>query len=132
MGKIKRFGVSLEEELLKKLDSFVKKHKFPNRSQAVRHLIHKNIVETEWQENRVVAGCLVIVYDHHKRDVVNKSIDIQHQFHKLILSNQHIHLDHYNCLEMIALKGRALELRKLADKIIALKGVIHGELVTTK
>jgi len=132
MSRIKRFGVSLEEGLLSYLDRFVIAHKFPSRSQAVRHLIQKNIVKTQWQENKVVAGCLVIVYDHHKRDVVNKSTNIQHQFHKLILSNQHIHLDHHNCLEMIALRGRASELRQLADNLIALKGVIHGELVTTR
>ncbi len=131
MRKVKRFGVSIEEDLLETLDSFIKKHKFPNRSQAIRFLIRKNLVEQNWESNRVVAACIVLVYDHHKRDLVNKAIDIQHRYQNLVLSTQHIHLDHYNCLEMIALKGKANLLRELADRLIALKGIKYGKLVSS-
>jgi CopG family nickel-responsive transcriptional regulator len=129
--KIKRFGVSLEENLLKELDNLVVKHKFPNRSQAIRFLIRKNLVEEAWQKNEKVAGCVVLIYDHHKRDLVNKSLDIQHKYGNLILSAQHVHLDHHNCLEMIALKGKAYQLKELADRLISLKGIKHGKLVMT-
>ncbi len=129
--KIKRFGVSLEEELLRELDRLVKKNKFPNRSQAIRFLIRKNLVEEAWQENKEVAGCIVLIYDHHKRDLVNKSLEIQHKFNHLILACQHVHLDHHNCLEMIALKGKAFHLKELADTLISLKGIKHGKLVMT-
>lgn len=127
--KVKRFGVSLEEDLLNNLDYLVEKHQFPNRSQAIRFLIKKNLVEDQWEENKVVAGAIVLVYDHHKRDLQNKSTDVQHSFHPLILSVQHVHLDHHNCLETIAVKGKAQELKMLADKLIAIKGIKHGELV---
>jgi len=129
--KIKRFGVSLEAGLLKKLDAFVKKHKLPNRSQAIRSLIRKNLVEEHWEKNREVAGCVVLVYDHHKRQINNKLVDMQHQYHNLVLADQHVHLDHHNCLEMIALKGKASQLTELANKLIALKAVKHGKLVMT-
>lgn len=128
---LKRFGVSVEEDLLIALDNFVKRHRFPNRSQAIRHLIRNNLVEKKWKENKKVAGCLVLVYDHHKRDLINKSIDIQHQFQDLVLSIQHVHLDGHNCLETIALFGKAKRLEELADKLIALKGIKHGKLVTS-
>ncbi len=126
---MKRFGVSLEDDLLEKLDALVKKHKLPNRSQAIRYLIRKNIVEEKWESNQIVSGCLVLVYDHHKRDLLNQSTDIQHKYHHLILSSQHVHLDHNNCLEIIALKGKAFQLRNIADELIAIKGMKHGELV---
>jgi CopG family nickel-responsive transcriptional regulator len=129
--QVKRFGVSLEEELLKELDQYVKNYKFPNRSQAIRHLIHKNIVEEKWNSNQIVAGAIVLVYDHHKRDLQTKSTDVQHDFHELILSVQHVHLDHHNCLETIAVKGLASKLKQLADELIGLKGVKHGKLVMT-
>jgi len=129
MKRIKRFGVSLEEELLISLDKLVKKRKFPNRSQAIRYLIRKNIVEDAWQEDKIVAGCVVLIYDHHKRELVNKSLDIQHRFGDSVLSAQHVHLDHHNCLEMVALKGKAHRLQELADSLISLKGIKHGELV---
>jgi len=129
MRKVKRFGVSLEEDLLKELDNLVKTHKFPNRSQAVRFLIRNSVVVQKWQHNKEVAGCVVLVYDHHKRDLMNKSVSLQHTYEDLVLSVQHVHLDHHNCLEMIALKGKAMKLKELADKLIALKGIKHGQLV---
>ena len=119
----------MEEELLISLDKLVKKRKFPNRSQAIRYLIRKNIVEDAWQEDKIVAGCVVLIYDHHKRELVNKSLDIQHRFGDSVLSAQHVHLDHHNCLEMVALKGKAHRLQELADSLISLKGIKHGELV---
>ena len=129
--QVKRFGVSLEEEFLTELDRLVEKYQFPNRSQAIRYLIKKYSVEDEWEANKDVAGAIVLVYDHHKRDLQTKSTDVQHNFHHLILSVQHVHLDHSNCLETIAVKGKSNELKKLANQLIAIKGVKHGELMMT-
>jgi len=129
--QVKRFGVSIENEFLNELDRLVEKNQFPNRSQAIRYLIKKYSVENEWEENKEVAGVLVLVYDHHKKELQNQSTDIQHDFHHLILSVQHVHLDHNNCLETITLKGKAVDLRNLANKLIAIKGIVHGELVMT-
>ena len=128
---VKRFGVSLEEDILKELDQYVGENQFPNRSQAIRHLIEKNIIEKKWLCNHEVAGSVILVYDHHKREIDTKMNDVQHHYHNLILSSQHIHLNHDTCLETIAVKGKAKELTELADKLIALKGVKHGELVIT-
>jgi len=127
--RIRRFGVSLEDDLLKELDNLAKKHKFPNRSQAIRFLIRKNLVEESYEGNKEVSGAIILIYDHHRRELVNKSLDIQHDFSHNILSTQHVHLDHNNCLEIIALKGKARNLKDLSDKLIALKGVKHGKLV---
>lgn len=126
---IKRFGVSLEEDLLEALDNYSVKNNFPNRSQALRHLIRKNLVSEKWEKNQEVAGSIVLVYDHHKRDLQHQSTQIQHDFHGLILSVQHVHLDHHHCLETIAVKGKAHDLQNLANQLIGLKGIFHGELV---
>ena len=127
--KVKRFGVSLEEGLLKELDALVSKRMLPNRSQAIRSLIRKNLVQEKWEGNENVSGCVVLIYDHHKRELLNKSIDVQHRYQHLVLAVQHAHLDHNNCLEAIIVKGKAKELKDLADRLIALKGIKHGELV---
>ena len=128
---IVRFGVSLEDELLKELDRLSHKYQFPNRSQAIRFLIKKYSVEDQWTDNQEVAGAIVLVYDHHKRDLQTKSTDVQHDFHHLILSVQHVHLDQHNCLETIAVKGQANELKNLANQLIAIKGVKHGAIIIT-
>lgn len=125
---LKRFGVSLEADYLKILDNLVLQKQFPNRSQAIRHLINNLKVDKKWEGSEEVAGTIVLVYDHHKRDLQNKSIEIQHDFHHLILAVQHVHLDHQNCLETISLRGKANQLNELADRLIALKGMKHGQL----
>jgi CopG family nickel-responsive transcriptional regulator len=129
---LSRFGVSLDEEILKALDNFVIENNYPNRSQAIRFLVEKNIVEKKWQCNHTVAGAIVMVYDHHKGDVTTKSNDIQHHYFDVILSTQHFHLSHDICLEIIAVKGIASKLTELSDKLLGIKGIIHGKLVMSK
>ncbi len=129
---IRRFGVSLDEDILKDLDAYVIENNFPNRSQAIKHLVEKNIVEKKWQCNQIVAGAIVMLYDHHKGDVTSKSNDIQHEYFDVILSSQHFHLSHDNCLEIIAVKGPANRLTELSDKLISIKGIIHGKLVMSR
>ena len=126
---MRRFGVSLEDDLLRELDDLVIKHQFPNRSQTIRFLIRKNLTREQWDANEVVSGCVVLVYDHHKRELLSKLVDVQHRYQNLVLSTQHVHLDHDVCLETIILKGKAKELRKLADSLIGIKGVKYGNLV---
>ena len=127
-----RFGVSLEGETMQKLDDYVRMNKYPNRSQAIRSLIEQYTVDQKWQCGNEVAGAIVIVYDHHKRNIDKQLNEVQHDYHNLIMCTQHIHLSHETCLETIAVKGEASELTKLADKIIALKGIHHGKLVMTR
>ena len=126
-----RFGVSLEKDLLKRLDRLVQDKQFPNRSQAIRFLINSKMIEQQWDEDEEVAGAMVMIYDHHKRDLQKQMTTLQHDYHCLILSSQHIHLNHDLCLETVTLKGKAGKLRKLSDKLKALKGIHHGELVMT-
>ena len=128
MPKLVRFGVSLEEELLKDFDRHIKGKEYQNRSEAIRDMIREEFVKKEWQEDKEVAGTITLIYDHHKRELINRLTDIQHNFHKLIISGQHIHLDHDNCLETIIAKGRAKEIEKLADKLKSVKGVKYGAL----
>lgn len=129
--QVKRFGVSLEEDIMNALDNFASKHSFPNRSQAIRYLVKSTLVSDKVDENKVVAGAIVIVYDHHKRELNNKLMHVQHDYHDLILSTQHVHLEHDLCLETIAVKGKGKKLHELADKIIGTKGIKHGKLVIT-
>ena len=129
---IVRFGVSLEKELLKDLDNYTLENRFSNRSQAIRHLINNNIVTSKWQCNNTVAGSITLIYDHHKRELITKLTSLQHEYHDVILSSQHFHLDKDLCMEIIAVKGKAVVLTRLADLLIALKGIHQGKLTMTK
>ncbi len=126
---VKRFGVSLEEDVLNSLDKFVRDRHFSNRSQAIGHLVKTHLIEKKWESDQLVAGVIVVAYDHHKRDILSKSTDIQHEYHNVILATQHFHLRHDFCLETIAVKGKASRLIALSDRLIGMKGIKDGKLV---
>lgn len=130
--KITRFGVSIEPELLNKFDKIIKKKNYTNRSEAIRDLIRKNIiVEGNLDPGAEGLGTLTMIYDHHVGPLTNRLLELQHDHHHEILTTTHIHVDHDNCLEVLVLKGKTGEIKKLADSIKALKGIKHGELVLT-
>lgn len=127
MGKLTRFGVSLDEELLEPFDALCAVKGYSNRSEAIRDLIRKALVAEEWhQADGQGAGTLTLVYDHHKNDLVRRLTQMQHDEHDIIIATLHVHLDHHNCLEVLILKGEAARVRALADKLISCKGVKHG------
>jgi CopG family nickel-responsive transcriptional regulator len=128
MSGLIRFGISLDKDLSKRFDEVIRRKAYTNRSEAIRDLIRQDLVEQEWLHNGEVAGAITLIYDHHKRELLNKITDIQHDFQKTIISAQHIHLDHYNCLEIIAVKGNPAEVQKLASMLKAVKGVKHSTL----
>jgi len=129
---VSRFGVSLEGELLEALDNYVVDNNFPNRSQAIRQLIERNLVEKKWQCNHNVAGAITLIFDHRRRELLNRITKIQNEFHEEILAVQHFHLSHETYMEIIAVQGQAYRLTQLADKLIGLKGIKHGKLVMTQ
>ena len=131
MAGLLRFGVSIEEELLKNFDKFIAKKGYSNRSEAIRDLVRKNLVEKEWEEKGEVAGGIAIVYDHEQRELANRIIDIQHDYHEIIVSSQHVHLDKHNCLEIVVVRGRVKDVEKLADTLRSLKGVRHCTIART-
>ncbi|EEB33583.1 MULTISPECIES: nickel-responsive transcriptional regulator NikR [Desulfovibrio] len=127
MGKLTRFGVSLDEELLEPFDALCAVKGYSNRSEAIRDLIRKALVAEEWQQaDGQGAGTLTLVYDHHKNDLARRLTQMQHDEHDIIIATLHVHLDHHNCLEVLILKGEAARVRALADKLISCKGVKHG------
>ena len=129
---IVRFGVSLEKELLEALDNYVEQNRFANRSQAIRHIVNNHITDTKWQCNNLVAGSITLVFDHHKRGLVEQLTEVQHNYHSVIISSLHVHFDHDLCMEVIAVKGHAATLTELADKLIAVKGIRHGKLTMSR
>jgi CopG family nickel-responsive transcriptional regulator len=129
--KLVRFGVSLEGDLLRKFDSYIGAEGYDNRSKAIADLIRKEFVSDVFEKGGTVAGAVTIVYDHHKREVVNKLLDIQHDHGGIIISAQHVHLDHDNCLEIIAVRGAGAKVRSLADALKSVKGVKHSTLSVT-
>ena len=131
MSDLMRFGISLEDSLLKDFDKLIDEKQYANRSEAIRDLIRNSLVEDEWKKGKDVAGAISLVYDHHRRELMNVIVEIQHDYQDTIIASQHVHLDHHNCLEVIIVKGKSDKIKVLSDKLRAVKGVKHGSLTLT-
>lgn len=131
MSVLTRFGISLPKDLIQKFDKHIKRKCYTSRSKAFGDLVRQELIKEEWNEGSEIAGALTLVYDHHRRELLNKITDVQHDLQEVIISAQHIHLDHDNCLEIIAVKGDPKEVQVLFDRLKSLKGVKHVALSMT-
>jgi len=128
---LKRFSISLDEKLLEQFDNYIRPRGYSNRSEAVRDLIRKVLVNEEWAQDSEVVGVVSIVYNHHQPQLQEKMTEIQHAYHHAITSSTHVHMDHDNCLEVTIVKGRASQVQALAEQMISLRGVKDGNLSMT-
>ncbi len=129
MGKLARFGVSMDEALLKAFDQSSQKRGYKNRSQALTQLVNNWLTQKLLaDETAVVVGVIIMVYNHHKRELVDTLIDLQHKYLSSIISSLHVHLSKHDCLEIIVAKGKMQNLREIGDKITGIKGVKQGYL----
>ncbi len=132
MTKMVRFGISMKKSLLKNFDRLIAERGYRNRSEAIRDLIRESLVRAEWSlSNKETIGTITIVYSHEVRELTKTITSLQHKYYKQILSTTHIHLDPHNCLEVLIVKGKGKEIKKIADRLLSTRGVKHGKLVTT-
>jgi CopG family transcriptional regulator, nickel-responsive regulator len=132
MSELSRIGVAIDSDLLGKFDALIAKRGYTNRSEAFRDLIRDELVEQTWEApDSHVVGTVTLVYDHHVRLLNEKLTDLQHEYHRAILSTLHVHLDHNNCLEVLVVRGKSSAVRQIADTLISTKGVKHGRLTIT-
>jgi CopG family transcriptional regulator, nickel-responsive regulator len=130
--ELSRLGVSVPAALLESFDALLVRKGYSSRSEAYRDLMRDALIaEFVAKPNQQVIGTLTLIYDHHVRQVNDRLIELQHKHHDQIVSTIHVHLDHANCLEVLILKGKASEVQKLGDSLIATKGVRHGKMTLT-
>lgn len=129
-SRVTRFSISMPEDLLDQLDRLVKDAGLANRSQAVSKLVRDGLVELgSTRGEKDISGTIILVYDHHKRNLLSRLTSIQHDFGRAIVSTLHVHLDHNNCLEVLVVRGPSKHIRELANRLIAVKGVIRGRFI---
>jgi len=125
MTKIVRVGVTFPPELLKELDETIEKMGYDSRSKAIQDSVRSFVSEYRWlrEQKGPSVGVLVMVYDHEVKGLEDALIHIQHEHRPVICSSMHVHLSEQDCLETIAVRGNADEIRKLAQKLATKKGV---------
>lgn len=125
MSNVTRITVSIDEPLLEQFEKFLTDNGYPSRSEGVKSIMRKALIESEWQSGTEVAATISMVYDHHKSGVMQKLVDIQHDFGELVVCTQHVHLDHHNCMEVLIVKGLASRIRDFHVALKSVKGLKH-------
>jgi CopG family nickel-responsive transcriptional regulator len=132
MSKLQRISITIEQALARKFDGLLADKGYSNRSEAVRDLIRKALVENEWESGgQTAVGTLTIVYDHSRPELARRLLKLGHAQHDLVISTMHVHLDTDHCLEVMALKGKPAAIKKFTNHALGAKGVKHGDLVMT-
>jgi CopG family nickel-responsive transcriptional regulator len=132
MDEVQRFGISMPKKLLEAFDGLIAQQGYDNRSEAIRDMVRDCLLQRQWElPDGEVVGTLTIVYDHHTRGIEARLVDIQHDYGGQIRCTTHVHLDYDNCIEVMVVQGQSDEVRRLADTIISLRGVKHGQLTCT-
>ena len=132
MPELQRFGVSMPEGLLKVFDDHIAQEGYANRSEALRDVIRDHLISCRWADSEAhVVGVITLVYDHHSYGLDDHLTEFQHERHEIVLCSTHVHLDHHNCVEVIVVQGKGAEVQALADRLITMKGVKHGQLSCT-
>ena len=129
MTQLTRTTLAIERDMLEKFDGWMANHGYRNRSEAMRDLIRQSLMSDRWEDSAAdVVAVLSVIYDHHARTLGQELTQIQHEDHHAVMCSQHLHLSHEHCLEIIVMKGPVARVRKMADAIIATRGVTAGEL----
>jgi CopG family nickel-responsive transcriptional regulator len=127
---LKRFGVSIDSNLLKKFDKQIKQKGYSNRSEAFRDMIRESFLQEDIKKGKgEMVGSVTIIYNHHEMELPKTLTEEQHKHHGFVLSSVHVHLDHHNCMEVVLLKGKVKEISDFANKLISRRGVKHGKLM---
>jgi CopG family transcriptional regulator, nickel-responsive regulator len=125
-----RAGVAIDSDLLKRFDRFIRSEGYESRSEAIRDLIRDRLNQLSLKlDTAFVVGTITLIYNHHSRLLPDKLMELQHEYHELIISTVHSHLDHDMCLEAVVVRGVLKRVQELADRLIGIKGVQHGKLV---
>ena len=129
MADLVRFGIAMERDLLERFDALIEHRGFANRSEALRDLVRRALDQDAWDSGRQVCATITLVYDHHVHELTEHLNEVQHDFGEVIVSTLHVHIDHHHCMEVIACRGRARQLREVSDRLLGVKGVLSGGIV---
>ena len=125
MPKIVRIGITFPPDLLKEFDQITQNMGYESRSKAIQDAVRLFVSEKNWlkEEKTNQTGVLLMVYDHEVKGLETELTETQHHHAPFISSTMHIHLGERDCLEVIAVKGKASEIRQLSEELTTKRGV---------
>jgi len=131
VSNLVRLSMSIEKDLFEALERLVGKSGYTNRSEFLRDLIRRRLVEEQWRAGKEGLATVTIVYDHHVRGLTERLIALQHRYVGKMLGTLHLHVGEHRCMEAIILRGDQAEVRAFAEAVGSLRGVRHTTVALT-
>lgn len=134
MSQLTRASLSIEADLMARFDAFVAESGHQNRSEAMRDLIRARLLEDAWDTDAPTdaIATVTLLYNHEKRQLSQKIEQHGHEHHDVVRSSMHIHMSAHVCLEVVVLRGAAAEVKHVANHLVGLPGVLHGQAVFSR
>ena len=131
-SELSRIGISLPKNLLDKFDDIINMRGYSSRSEGIRDAIRSYITYYQWMADvkGERQGVITIVYDHEHRGLIQLLTEIQHDYMSIIQASLHSHVTHERCLEVILVRGDGADLKAIAERLMAQKGVESVKLTT--
>lgn len=129
MAGIARFSASVDGDLLDRFDRLCGERGYPTRSKALESVMRRAVMESAPGGRGTLSGAVTLVYDHHRRSIVNRLLEVQHDAGDVVVCTQHVHLDHHNCLEVLIVRGSPESIRTLLAGLNSIKGLETSSLM---
>lgn len=131
-GKVQRISVSLPDSVFRELDQLVEERGLESRSKAIADMVtHFALEHQEDKGDSIMAGTITIVYDESKGHLLQRLAELERSFIDEVISSLHVQLQDNHRIEVLLVQGPANQLKKIADKLMAIKGVRTGKLTLT-
>lgn len=123
--KVSRISFSIQPRLLKEFDDVWRLMGYEERSKALQHVIRGTIGDHELKTSHesLVAGGILLLYDHTKPEIDHNITEIGHDYVSVIASSSHVHLDKEHCLDITTVRGKYGDVLKLERGLRRLDGV---------
>ena len=122
---VTRFSVSLPPSLVRTFDDSWKNMGYESRSKAAHDAFRSFISDYKLTRTEAgeIAGTITLVYYLDKPGLLNQIVEAQHKFENVVTASMHVHLTKDKCMEIIAVKGKASDIRSLSQELMTKKGV---------
>jgi len=129
--ELDRISLTLPPAMIERLDGIIEDWDYASRSEAVRDALRDFFTTYDWEAGGEGEqfGTIVLLHDHHSTDIADRLQAVQHEKTDLIVSVQHIHLSHDQCLESITVEGPHDEISELANNLRSVQGVQQVKVV---
>ena len=118
-------SMSLNQDLLQKVDNLVQARSYSSRSEAIRDSIRAYLSDHELDKlgSANITATITAISGHESHVVDERLTRLRHDFDEIVTGNFHIHLAEPFCVEIFITEGPTDKVLSFVGKIKATRGI---------